>query len=121
MVGRYPPQVPPQVHPQGGAGDHLPPAAQDAAQGGVGWVGRLGRSWCRVVTLVDFDQVQKMGAEPDKDLVFVSRFLFFPILNLLSGLISAPVNPLSQGVDPSGVGGYMRKRNQLRAKATDWE
>ena len=56
------------------------------------------------------DQVRKKSAEPDKILVLVSRFLFFPIQNHFFGKRSVHQNPPSHGAEPSGVGGYMRKR-----------
>lgn len=40
----------------------------------------------------------------------VSRFLFSPIQMNLSENVLAGQNPPSRVLDPSGVGGYMRKR-----------
>lgn len=40
----------------------------------------------------------------------VSQFLFFPIQMNLSENVLADENRLSRVMDPSGVGGYMRKR-----------
>jgi hypothetical protein len=42
--------------------------------------------------------------------MLVSRFLFFSIQMNLSENVLAGQNPLSRVLDPSGVGGYMRKR-----------
>lgn len=41
----------------------------------------------------------------------VSRFLKIPILMNLSEKDCAHTKPLGRAPDPSGVGGYMRKRN----------
>ncbi len=40
----------------------------------------------------------------------VSRFFEIPVQMNLSEKISARQNPLDRARDPSGVGGYMRKR-----------
>ena len=52
--------------------------------------------------------------------MLVSRFFVIPIQNNFSENVCAPPKPLSRVWDPSGVGGYMRKRvarTKVRAAA----
>ena len=71
--------------------------------GAVGWlvVRPIFLGWC---------------VERDNSLVLVSRSKRFPIQIHLSGNVCAHQNPLGASVDPSGVGGYMRRgRNKAEA------
>ena len=68
---------------------------------------------------VDFDQVRKKCAEREMVCMVVSRFLKFPIqMNLSEKDFSHP-KPLCPVLDPSGVGGYMRKQRFQKLKG-DW-
>lgn len=70
------------------------------------------------ISRVDFDEVRKNCAGPELVCVLVSRFLKFPIqMNLSEKDCVGPIH-FDRARDPSGVGGYMRKRNfwmQLKA------
>ena len=59
---------------------------------------------------VGFDQVPEKCADRELICVLVSRFLIFPVQMNLSEKVLVGQNPLSRVLDPSGVGGYMRKR-----------
>lgn len=64
--------------------------------------------------LVDFRQVRIKCAEPEMTCMVVSRFIYFAIQNEFSENDCAHQKPLSRATDPSGVGGYMRKRVVLQ-------
>ena len=67
----------------------------------------------------NFDQVRKKCAEPVLVCMVVSRFLKFPIQNEFVGKRFSHQRPLGRVFDPSGVGGYMRKRRIQKLKS-DW-
>ena len=59
---------------------------------------------------VDGDQVPICCAGRELVCMAVSRFLKFPIQMNLSGKYPAPGKPQTHILDPTGPGGYMRKR-----------
>jgi hypothetical protein len=73
----------------------------------VGTEGGLGR----------FDQVRKKCAEPEMVCMVVSRFLKFPIQIEFIGKRLGGSSGLSRVLTPSGVGGYMRKRELRKHSA----
>ena len=65
---------------------------------------------------VDFDEVRKKCAEREMVCMVVSRFLKFPIQINLSEKDFSHSKPFCLVSDPSGVGGYMRKRRFQKLK-----
>ena len=83
--------------------------------------GRAARSnrcrFCMGDSRKNFDQVRKKCAEPELVCMVVSRFLKFPIQMNLSEKDFSHHRPLGRVFDPSGVGGYMRKRRIRELKS----
>ena len=92
----------------------------EALFGGCGGAQLLGgRVWCGICrgkSRVDFDQVRKNCAEREMVCMLVSRFLKIPIQMNLSEKDFSHSKPLCLVLDPSGVGGYMRKRRFQKLK-----